>query len=212
VKWRYIAGLALLALVSACGMLSPDRQSVVDEIAKARLEFETKLAESTADWQQARVEEAQIRAELKSAQDAGNDELIDALSEALGNVTVNLAQLSGKQDALAASVDALDETEASIRAEDAGEKTSALLELLVAVSGGGAAAGALQKLMPSRSKGAIEAAMNEVNKIQTAMAAYEAQNGVLTDDSKRLREELAKVQGQVEAFMRGAGGGRDVTS
>jgi chromosome segregation ATPase len=195
--------LTCLGLLAACTALSADRQSAVDEIAKLRSEYQQEIKSLHEEWKDAKSEEARIQADIDKAQLEGNEQLRNALMDTFHNVQAALVSIEARQNQFAANVDGLSEREDRIRAEDAGEKSGAMMEIALALLGGGAASGALQKLTPSRSAKRVEQVATEVGALRAALEAYQESNGVAKEEASSLSNKVSKLEGQLESFKDG---------
>jgi hypothetical protein len=119
------------------------------------------------------------------------------------NVQAHLVSIEARQNQFASSVDGLTEREDRIRAEDAGEKTGALMEIALALLGGGAASGAIQKLTPSRSAKRVEQVALEVGALRAALTAYQESDGVAKKEASTLSNKVSKLEGQLQSFKDG---------
>ena len=195
--------LACLGILAACSALTADRQSAVDEIAKLRTEYQREIKSLHEEWKDAKTEEARIQADIDKAQRDGNLELRAALMDTFHNVKANLVSIEARQNQFASNVDGLTDREDRIRAEDAGEKTGALMEIALALLGGSAASGAIQKLTPSRSAKRVEQVAMEVGARRQALPAYQESNGVAKKEASSLGNKVAKLEGQLQSFKEG---------
>lgn len=184
------AALAALVLVVvpgvglvSCLAPSPEAAALAGELREARSRAEEvgKEAESRAKALEAELE---VRlAELERVEQAGDLATADALRALVAQVQAqrdDQARAAGEARELAAD---LERREERVLAEDKGRQTGTILDLVEglagAVLGGGAVVGVAQRFGRSRSADALG----------------------------QVREHLARVEGQLEAFEEGLAGG-----
>lgn len=197
-KQVYLALLCCFGVI-ACAALTADRQSAVDEIAKIREQYTQEIKSLQSEWAESKSEEAALVSEIEKS----NGQMKEALAESLYNVRATLASIESRQDQFAQSSDDLYSREQKIRAEDAGEKTGALMEIALALLGGGAASGAIHKFTPSRAAKEVEKAMSEVSAMKAALDAYRAEGGAVREDVGKVSNKLSRLEGVMDSFKEG---------